>query len=482
MRLLVRIRGGCRISSMRVLLYAPIRKTERFPGRRARERIELRGTPTIGKEETVLLKYLWMVTQDLFVTVTLVTWMHAMLERLYARRGRAIHGVGLGLAVLASAALAAVKGTTNRIVSSHWNHYIYAFILAFTLLTIVLSLIFVRREDLKSGTGGVLLCLAGTGLSAALIFYQLPGVMLYPFNFNTMGNGYLSSYYMVRMAGWLLALLLLVVYSRMLYLCACHIKPLGSVACFLCAGVLVNAAYCFGRFFVPWVNRAKWLNWPIRYTDEAYGWIGKWMMSTADHSMLFIWLVAGLSAASLALCFMQNTRVTEPWENPAQRRKLRAKNRRYRRLSCAALAGLLIFTGILSFVKAYDTRVVELSAPETYTVDGDRILVPMEAVNDFHLHRFEYRTDGGVDVRWIVVRKPNSAAYGVGLDACDVCGNAGYYERSGQVVCRRCDVVMNINTIGFKGGCNPIPLSYEVDGGNLVFALTDILAGEREFK
>ena len=66
--------------------------------------------------------------------------------------------------------------------------------------------------------------------------------------------------------------------------------------------------------------------------------------------------------------------------------------------------------------------------------------------------------------------------------ACDVCGNAGYYERNGQVVCRRCDVVMNINTIGFKGGCNPIPLSYEVEDGNLVFALSDILAGEREFK
>ena len=99
---------------------------------------------------------------------------------------------------------------------------------------------------------------------------------------------------------------------------------------------------------------------------------------------------------------------------------------------------------------------IELSAPETYTVYGDRILIPMETVNDFHLHRFEYKTENDVNVRWIVVRKPNSASYGVGLDACEVCGNAGYYERNGQVVCKRCDVVMNINTIGFKGGCNQI--------------------------
>ena len=151
-------------------------------------------------------------------------------------------------------------------------------------------------------------------------------------------------------------------------------------------------------------------------------------------------------------------------------------------MACAGLAGVAIFTVFLTAVKGYDTRTIELSAPETFTEDGDRILVPMEAVNDFHLHRFEYQTENGVNVRWIVVRKPNSAAYGVGLDACEVCGNAGYFERSSQIICKRCDVVMNINTIGFKGGCNPIPLAYEVKDGQLVFKLSDILAGEKEFR
>ena len=423
-----------------------------------------------------MLKYLWTVTQDLFVTVTLVTWMHAVLARRCGKPGRAFHGVGIILGVAASAALAAVKGNSNKIISSHWNHYIYAFIMGFTLAFILISLLAGKKWS------HIPLCLSGAGLSAALIFYQLPGVMLYPFSFNTMGEGYLSSYYMVRMAGWLLALLLLVAYSRMLYNCALHIKPLATVNGLLTAGALVNAAYCFGRFFVPWVNRAKWLGWPIKYTEERFGWIGGWMMFTAYQSMLFIWIIAALAAACLIVCFAQNVRVSEPWDNPAQRRKLRARNRHFRRTACGALAALLVFIGFLTVVKAWDTRVIELSAPETFTEDGDRILVPMEAVNDFHLHRFEWQTPNGVNVRWIVVRKPNSASYGVGLDACEVCGNAGYYERGGLVVCRRCDVVMNTNTIGFKGGCNPIPLNYEVEGGNLVFAMTDLIAGEREFK
>ena len=423
-----------------------------------------------------MLKYLWTVTQDLFVAVTLVTWMHAVLARRYGKQGTTLHGAGIILGVVASAALAAAKGNSNKIISSHWNHYIYAFIMGFTLAFILFSL-FAGKKWSK-----IPLCLSGAGLSAALIFYQLPGVMLYPFNFNTMGEGYLSSYYMVRMAGWLLALLLLLVYSRMLYICALHIKPLSLLNGLLIAGTLVNGAYCFGRFFAPWVNRARWLGWSVKYTEERFGWIGGWMMFTAYQSMLFIWLVAALAAASLVVCFAQNVRVTEPWDNPAQHRKLRARNRHFRRTACGALAALVLFTGFLTLVKAYDTRVIELSAPETFTEDGDRILVPMEAVNDFHLHRFEWQTPNGVNVRWIVVRKPNSAAYGVGLDACEVCGNAGYYERGGLVVCRRCDVVMNTNTIGFKGGCNPIPLAYEVEGGNLVFAMADLIAGEKEFK
>ena len=426
--------------------------------------------------EIEMLKYLWTVTQDLFVMVTLVTWMHAVLARRCGRQGCVFHVAGIIVGVLASVALAAVKGNSNKIISSHWNHYIYAFIMGFTLAFILFSLL-ANKE-----WGRIGLCLSGAGLSAALIFYQLPGVMLYPFNFNTMGEGYLSSYYMVRMAGWLLALLLLLVYSRLLYQCALHIRPLGAVNGLLTAGILVNAAYCFGRFFAPWVNRAKWLGWQVKYTEEAYSWIGGWMMFTAYQSMLFIWLVAALAAASLVVCFAQNIRLTEPWENPAQRRKLRARNRHFRRMACAALAAVVLFAVFLTVVKAYDTRVVELSAPETFTEEEGRILVPAESVNDFHLHRFEWQTPNGVNVRWIVVRKPNSVAYGVGLDACEVCGNAGYYERSGVVVCRRCDVVMNTSTIGFKGGCNPIPLKYEVDGGNLVFAMDDLIAAEKEFK
>ena len=425
-----------------------------------------------------------MVTQDLFLTVTLTTLLHVFLSRLMGSGGRRIHSIFLGTGALGAVALAAVKYNTRLIISSHWNHYIYAVILILTVLILFLSIFFGRKELKNAPAAGMLLCITGSLMSAVLIFYSLPGVLLYPFSFNTMGQGYLSSYYLVRMAGWLGALVLLFVYSRLLSRCALYIKPFRLVTIAANAGLITFAVYCFGRFFVPWVNRAKWLHWPVKYTDTAYGWIGSWMMFTADHSMLFIWIIAVIAAVLAILLFRQGTVIRETYDNPAQLRKLKARNRHWRRVAAGVLICIVLCTVFMTVVKTNDTKQVELSAPEAYTEDQEAgvLLVPMENVSDGHLHRFEYRTDKNILVRWIVVRKPNSAAFGVGLDACEVCGNAGYFERSGQIICKRCDVVMNINTIGFKGGCNPIPLPYEVKDGNLVFRLSDIIAGEKEFR
>ena len=447
-----------------------------------------------------MFKYVWMVSQDLFLVFTFSSLIQAVLFRIAGKTGRRIGQIGLCTGVLASVILAVVKYNTRLIISSHWNHYLYIIILLLTLFLLLFTALFGRQrkedngaspwtivreqEGVRIGARELLICIPGAALSAVLVFYSLPGVLLYPFSFNTMGQGYLSSYYLVRMAGWLLALVLLFVYSRLLTRCALYIRSWGAVHLAMDAGLLSFAAYCFGRYFVPWVNRAKWLKWPVKYSDQAHGWIGAWMMFTANHSMLFIYIPMAIVALLAILLFRQGTVIREPYENPAQLRKLKARNRHWRRVSIGVLLCLLLCLLIVTVVKTNDTKQVELSAPEAFTVDeaAGVILVPMENVSDGHLHRFEYRTDKNITVRWIVVKKPNSAVFGVGLDACEVCGNAGYFERNGQIICKRCDVVMNINTIGFKGGCNPIPLSYELKDGNLVFSLNDIIAGEKEFK
>ena len=429
-----------------------------------------------------MLKYLWTVTQDLLLTVTLITLMHAVLYRLYGIKGRRAHWIGIGAGLVAAAALAIVKNTTKLIISSHWNHYIFGFMLGFMLAFLILSLIFGRKENAPWGVGGALTCVAGAGLTAILIFYAAPGVMAYPYNFNTMGNGYLSAQFFERLAGWAAALLLLLIYVHALHRCALHWKGFGWLLAALNAGSIAYGVYALGMFFAPWITRAKWLKWPVKFSVAEFGWVQKYSLFVSRHSLLFTWIVLALAAVVAVGRILQSARVTDPYDNPAQLRKLRARNRKFRRTAGLALACLGIAAVVITFVKAYDTRVIELSPPETYAIEGDQVMVPLEQFEDGHLHRFEYTTEKNIAVRWIVIKKPGSGTYGVGLDACEVCGNAGYFERNGQVVCKRCDVVMNINTIGFRGGCNPIPLSYRIENGQMVFNMADILAGEKEFR
>ena len=428
-----------------------------------------------------MLKYIWMVIQDLFVTVTLVSLIHAEIRIRFGKNCLRISRAGILTGVVSSVILAVVKNTTNKIISSRWNHRIYIVILLFTLAFLIFRMVF-GRSGRESEAGKVLTCIAGAGLSAAWIFYSLPGSIAYPFTFNTMGNGYWSWYFFSRLIGWMLAFLILALYAGLLNRCACAIRKKTLPASVLFISAAANAFYCLCRFFVPWVNRAKWLNWPVRFDRNQHAWASALVRFSSDFAMLFIWIVAALVLVLLVVFFAENTHVTQPYDNPAQHRKLRAGNRSRRRQAVGLLLTLMLSVVSMSAVKAYNTREVVLSEPETYTVEEDRILVPMDTVSDGHLHRFEFRTDNDINVRWIIVKKPGSASFGVGLDACVVCGNAGYYENNGRVICKRCDVVMNINTIGFKGGCNPIPLSYAVDGGNLVFAIEDLEAGEKEFR
>ena len=136
----------------------------------------------------------------------------------------------------------------------------------------------------------------------------------------------------------------------------------------------------------------------------------------------------------------------------------------------------------ITWFKSIVTRAVDLAPIEECKISGHDMVVPFEQVGDGHLHRFAYTTEDNVQIRFIIIKKPNSSSYGIGLDACDICGETGYYEKDGQVVCKLCDVVMNINTIGFKGGCNPIVIPYTIENGSIVVPVDGLLDHKKEFQ
>ena len=269
---------------------------------------------------------------------------------------------------------------------------------------------------------------------------------------------------------------------------------------------------------LPSLNAETFLKFTVRNNASAGGplfpgW--KWYMASnharggyLENGVLMLLLCAVMAMIPPAVLFLRSLRLRDVWKNAAQQRRLRSDNRHNRRWSAIVLVSLVCIMLCLTVVYEICNRPPPVPEGETYAIiytdengaeheiaatdvkdyDASRIEVriPVDQVNDYNLHAFEMNRSGSPNkaprVRWIVIRKPNSAAYGVGLDACDVCGSAGYFQRGDTVVCKRCDVVMNTNTIGLAGGCNPIPLAFRVEGGCVVIAMEDLIAGEKEFK
>jgi uncharacterized membrane protein len=201
-----------------------------------------------------------------------------------------------------------------------------------------------------------------------------------------------------------------------------------------------------------------------------------------NYSRLFLYGEIIMAAVLAVALIVKSFRVNETYENKAQHRKIKAKWRMNRRWSAEVLICLVLVVFTLTGLETLTSQIVELSPIEDAIIKDGSVYVSFDQVSDGHLHRFGYTTDSGVTIRFIVIKKPNASSYGIGLDACDICGETGYYEKDDKVVCNLCDVVMNINTIGFKGGCNPIIIDYSISDGYIIVPIDGLLEYESEFK
>ena len=201
---------------------------------------------------------------------------------------------------------------------------------------------------------------------------------------------------------------------------------------------------------------------------------------TINHEDAITLVATALVAVASILVWIRSRSLPKDGPNPAVRRLRLAEAKSWRRLSAGSLLACAAAGAVLTIGAAISSATVELSQPEPFEVSGDQAVVQLDKVSDGHLHRFAYTTSTGIEVRFIVIQKAGSS-FGVGLDACEICGPTGYYEKDGKVICKLCEVAMNIATIGFKGGCNPIPIDYEVSNGTLSVPIAQLEAAASVF-
>jgi uncharacterized membrane protein len=419
-----------------------------------------------------MLRYLIQVIENLLTTGILTALLWAVLLKEQGggiRKTPALWGcaAGAGGALI----IAVLRRTTALISRGFFNLWVLSFAVIFGILHI-LFLWGVLRKPLKrlSPAKGLpdYVCAL---LLGSLLFYALPTIFLYPTEFALAGESIFSTDFLFKLIGFIGGLAVVILSSLAVYkagrgLSLGRLKILLTVALLvnICNQLVVIVQFLLARRIIPMIR-----------------WVFRLIAAAVNNNTVFLYCLMGISFLLPLTLFIAGLKTPVSGKNPAESRKIRALLRTNRRWCVTVAAGFVFSVMALTVVKAYTERGVELSPAEPMTIAGEEITIPIEQVEDGHLHRFAYITSDQTEVRFIVIKK-NEIAYGVGLDACDICGATGYYERKGQVICRLCDVVMNISTIGFKGGCNPVPLAYRLRGGNMVIVIADLENEKARFK
>lgn len=418
-----------------------------------------------------MLTFLVSSTEKLAELAVLLGLMMAHARSSYDLRGRRIVLIGALTGLVAAGVMAYLKNKTKLIDTGAWNLRLFAVSIALIVLLCIFDSKWLRRLGQKQRWILYVPPVLAALLLCDVIFYTLPDVLAYPYTIVLSGSAVFSSAFIVRIIGVILGGGLAVLSMLAVRRVCLYLKPGVSGFLFKLAYIVAAAEHLYKLLTLLYSARiitARWIFKIIKYCS--------------NHSGLFTYIILVIAVVVPVIMWVRSFRVKEPYENPAQHRKIRANWRSIRRWSVTVVVCFVLVVINMTAVKAYNERPVALSETEDCELIDDELYVPFEQVNDGNLHRFAYTTDNGVSVRFIIIKKPNSSAYGVGLDACDICGETGYYQRGTQVICNRCDVVMNINTIGFKGGCNPKVIDYRIEDGYIIVPTSTLVEHEKDFK
>ena len=340
-------------------------------------------------------------------------------------------------------------------ISLQYNRWALAIGMLFMLVALVLQIIktFRKCENDKLCIASAISIIFSTVAVWFLGFTIIPQVYALTKEFVAFGENSFGTQSLLRLGGFLLGLLTIFLIALSVQKVYFRLKP-------CLAKVFALAIFFVGSmdFFLRGVSALA----RLRFLKASNPFVFN-VMILEDKSTTYITILFAIVAVIFSfLLFKDSRKIVGTFKNNALLRleKARLKNNKHWLSSLAFFSILSVFA--ITVVHSHITKPVALTPPQPYQEEGNMIVIPLTDVEDGHLHRFSYIATGGNNVRFIVVKKPKGGSYGIGLDACDICGLAGYYERNDEVVCKRCDVVMNKSTIGFKGGCNPVPFEYEI--------------------
>jgi high-affinity iron transporter len=192
----------------------------------------------------------------------------------------------------------------------------------------------------------------------------------------------------------------------------------------------------------------------------------------------FVTIVA---LAALMVLFDAKRRESLPVAaSAAERRKAAWSARRERLWMGSVYTFSFLFIGMVTAEFVYAKSASALSPATEISFTNGQVKIPLSQVSDGDLHRFEAQ-ENGTSIRFWLYQKPDGKIATV-FDACEICGAVGFYKSANGVVCKNCSAPINPQSVGAKGGCNPIPLKATQTADSVIIQEADIAAGSRVFE
>lgn len=192
----------------------------------------------------------------------------------------------------------------------------------------------------------------------------------------------------------------------------------------------------------------------------------------------FITIVA---LAALMILFEYKRRASVPLpDSPAERRKAQWSARRERLWMVSVYASSFIFIVMVTAEFIYAKSVNALSPATEVTFVNGEVSIPLKQIYDGDLHRYQ-ALENGQQIRFWLYQKPDGSVATV-FDACEICGAVGFYKGTNGLTCKNCASPINAQSLGMKGGCNPVPLRSEKTSDAIIIHEADLVAGTPLFE
>jgi uncharacterized membrane protein len=130
----------------------------------------------------------------------------------------------------------------------------------------------------------------------------------------------------------------------------------------------------------------------------------------------------------------------------------------------SGIVGLLV-VALLATAFAGEWRQPTRPPAQPLALSGGEAQLDLAPLADGRLHFYEVPVEGAT-VRFFALKVGSDIK--TCFDACEICGDKGYYERGSSLICRNCVAPIVRSSVGRIGGCNPIPLPHRPVGGTAI--------------